>query len=160
MTVSNFDRMLQLADEVFATKTDPNQLDINPDVLDHLRTIHPASVAGHDEAGGPVAWVLVIPTTKRLMDQFLEGKISEKQLYDLTPLHKTYDAIYLCSAMVLEEYRGKGWAKKLTLDAIAAIRQDHPIKDLFAWTFTSEGLLTAESVARAAGLPLHLRRKQ
>lgn len=159
MTQTNFERMLQLADDVFSSKTDPHQLDISESVLDYLRKIHPASVSGQDEENGPVAWVLVIPTTTQLMNQFLDGKISEKELYHLTPLNKPYDVVYLCSAMVLEEHRRKGIAKKVTLQAIEAIRQDHNIKTLFAWTFTPEGLLATESIARAAGLALKLRNK-
>ncbi len=45
MGISNFERMLQLADDVFAVKNDPDQLDVNPDVLDQLRRIHPATVS-------------------------------------------------------------------------------------------------------------------
>jgi hypothetical protein len=78
MTLSNFERMILLADEVFATKEDPDQLDINEDVLAHLRSIHPATVCEYDDGHGPVAWVLVIPTTLELMNQFLTGTISEK----------------------------------------------------------------------------------
>ncbi len=78
MPLSNFERMLQLADEVFATRQDASQLDINEEVLGHLREIHPATVSEFDDGHGPVAWLLLIPTTNNLMSQFLEGKISER----------------------------------------------------------------------------------
>jgi len=149
--------MIQLADEVFATKSDPNQLDINEEVLDHLRKIHPATVSEYDDGHGPVAWILLIPTTVELMNQFIKGIISEKVLYELTPLGTEYEAVYLCSAMVLEEYRRKGIAKQLTLAALEAIRKDHPIKSLFVWTFSKEGLLGAEALARLTSLPLQSR---
>lgn len=154
MPLSNFERMIELADEVFASKTDPDQLDVNPEVLDHLRMIHPATVSQRDDGNGPVAWILLIPTTDELMEGFLENRISEKELYEQTPLNAKYNALYLCSAMVLKEYRRKGIAKQLTLDAIAEIRKDHPIETLFAWTFSNEGLLTAEALARLVSLPL------
>lgn len=157
MAVSNFERMIQLADEIFDTKNDPNQLDINEDVLDHLRKIHPATVSEYDDGNGPVAWILLIPTTCELMNQFIEGIISEKKLYELTPLNTKYEALYLCSAMVLEEYRRKGIAKRLTLTAVEAIRKNHPIKSLFIWNFSKEGLLGAEALARLTSLPLHRR---
>ncbi len=146
--------MIQLADEVFATKSDPNQLDINEEVLNHLRAIHPATISEYDDGNGPVAWILLIPTTTELMNQFVEGSISEKQLYELTPLYTKYEALYLCSAMVLEEYRRKGIAKRLTLSAVEDICNDHPIKSLFVWTFSKEGLLGAQSLARETSLPL------
>ena len=154
MGISNFERMLQLADDVFAVKNDPDQLDVNQDVLDQLRRIHPATVSEFDDGHGPVAWVLLIPTTLGLMDQFLSHSISEKELYEQTPLDAAYEALYLCSAMVLEEYRRKGIARQLTLKAIDSIRKDHPIKNLFVWSFTIEGDKTADTISQMTSLPL------
>jgi GNAT superfamily N-acetyltransferase len=65
-----------------------------------------------------------------------------------------YDAIYLCSALVLPEYRGKGIAKRLACTAIEAIQADHPIKSLVCWAFSREGEALATSIAREVGIPL------
>lgn len=157
MDLSNFERMIQLAEEVFAVKSDPNQLDVNEEVIDKLHRIHPASVSEYDDGNGPVAWVLLIPTTIDLMYRFLENKISEKELFDLTPEDSIYEALYLCSALVLEEYRRKGIAKQLSLNAIENIRKDHPLKALFVWAFSKEGDLAAETIARLTSLPLYKR---
>jgi len=159
MSLSNFERMIKLAEEVFATKNDPDQLDVNQEVIERLQRIHPATVSEYDDGNGPVAWVLVIPTTLDLMNRFLENKISEKELFDLTPLDTTYEALYLCSAMVLEEYRRKGITKQLALNAIENIRKDHPLKSLFVWAFSKEGDSASETIARLASLPLHKRLK-
>jgi ribosomal protein S18 acetylase RimI-like enzyme len=149
--------MINLAEEVFAVKNDPDQLDVNEEVLKRLKNLHPATVSEFDDGNGPVAWVLLIPTTQILMNRFLENKISEKELFNLTPPNVKYDAIYLCSAMVLEEYRRKGIAKKLTVDAINKICKDHPIQSLFVWNFTKEGIIASESIARKIFLPLFKR---
>lgn len=154
---SNLERMIQLADETFAVKNDPNQLDVNQDVIERLKKIHPSTVSEYDDGNGPVAWVLLIPTTLDLMNRFLERKITEKELFELTPLDTKYEALYLCSAMVLEEHRRKGIAKRLTLKAIEDIRKTHPIKELFVWAFTKEGDLGAELLARLTSLPLKKR---
>ena len=159
MSKSNFERMLQLADEVFAVKNDHNQLDINSEILERLMKIHPATVSEYDDGNGLVAWILLIPTTLDLMNQFLENKISEKELFDKTSLDIKYEALYLCSALVLEEYRRKGIAKRLTLQAIENIRKDHPLKALFVWSFTKEGDLGAETTAHLTSLPLYKRPK-
>jgi len=159
MALSNFERLIQLADEVFAVKSDPTQLDVNQEVLDRLYKIHPATVSEYNEGNGPVAWVLLIPTTIDLMNRFLAKDISEKELFDLTPLNLAYDAIYLCSALVLDEYRRKGITKQLTLIAIEKIRKNHPLKAAFVWAFSPEGDLAAETIARLARLPLHKRKK-
>jgi len=159
MILSNFERMIQLADEVFAVKSDPSQLDVNQEVRERLLQIHPDTISAHDDGNGPVAWVLLIPTTTYLMNRFLENEISEKEMFNLTPLNIQYDAIYLCSALVLDEYRRKGITRKLALAAIESIQKDHPLQAAFVWAFSSEGDLAAENIARSAGLSLYKKEK-
>ncbi len=157
MAISNVERLIELADHVFAVKNDPDQLDVDWKVLNKLREIHPATISELDEGMGPVAWVLLIPTTQELMEKFLAKVISENQLYEMTPIGASYDAIYLCSALVLEEYRRKGIAKQLALKAIEDIRKDHPIKALFVWSFTKEGEMAAEKIAQLTSFTVYKR---
>lgn len=159
MALSNFERLIKLADEVFAVKSDPSQLDVNQEVLERLHQIHPATVSECDHGDGPVAWVLVIPTTIDLMNRFVKSEISEKELFELTPLNASYDAVYLCSALVLDEYRRKGITKQLCIGAIENIRTDHPLKATFVWAFSPEGDLAAETISGLAQLPLYKRDK-
>ena len=154
---THFERMLQLADEIFDAKSDASQIQVNEEVLDHLRAIHPACVSADEEGDGPVAWVLVIPTTTELMKQFMQHEITERELFEQTPLHASYEALYLCSAMVLQEFRQQGLAKQLAVRAIEAICKDHSIQSLFVWTFSKEGLLTAQSIAKKVNIPLSVR---
>ncbi|HPT13711.1 MAG TPA: GNAT family N-acetyltransferase [Bacteroidales bacterium] len=158
MSLSNLERLVRLADEVFAVKNDPSQLDVDQDVINRLRQIHPYTVSEYNDGNGPVAWVLIIPTTAEIMRMFFEGKITEKDLYELTPVGVSYEAMYLCSALVLEEYRQKGIAKQLTIHAINEIRAVHPINALFVWPFTMEGNLAAERIAALSNLPLYKRK--
>jgi hypothetical protein len=107
MSKSNFERMIQLSDEVFSSRTDPDQLNVNEKVMEHLQLIHPDTISEYDDGNGPVCWILCIPTTLQLMNQFVNKEISESELYELTPLNSKYEAIYMCSALLLEEFRGK-----------------------------------------------------
>ncbi len=154
MSESNYEIMIQLAELVFDTKSNPDQLDVDEKVIERLLRIHPSTVSEYDDGNGPVVWILVLPTTSVLMKLFLSREISEKELFYTTPIEANFDAIYLCSAMVLEEYRGKGLARKMTLEAVENIRKDHPIKDLFVWAFSKEGDGLAERIAQLASLPL------
>jgi hypothetical protein len=88
---------------------------------------------------------------------FINQKISEKELYELTPLNTKYEAIYLCSALLLEEFRGKGIAQGLAVKAIESIKIDHSIKALFFWAFSKEGEKLAEKLSGLIGLPLYKR---
>lgn len=159
MAKSNFERLIQLADEVFSVKSDPSQLDVDQSVRNRLLAMHPATLSEYNEGNGPCAWVLLIPTTLNLMHRFVSGEITEKELYELTPLDVSYDAIYLCSALVLDEYRRKGITKKLVLDAIAKIKEKHPLQAACVWAFSPEGDRAAELIAEQAGLPLFKREK-
>lgn len=157
MPKSNYERLIQLAEEVFAVKNDPEQLDVDQEVINRLQQMHPLAVSAYDDGNGPVAWLLLIPTTHDLMERFLNKEISEKELFNLTPIHTRYDALYLCSALVLEEYRRKGIVRRLALAAIENIRQDHPLKSLFVWPFSIEGDLASENLAQLTSLPLFKR---
>ena len=155
---SNYERLIELADEVFAVRQDPEQLDVDEMVIEKLQSIHPATLSDKDFGEGPVLWILLIPTTTDLMNKFIHQEINEKELYELTQPNQKYDAIYLCSALVLEEYRHKGYAKEVTINAINEIAKDHPIKALFYWPFTEGGLHTAQAVAKELNLPLYERK--
>lgn len=155
--MDNFARMMQLADEVFAVHNDPTQLQVDAEVLERLRCLHPASVSEEADAEGPFAWILLIPTTAPLMEAFLAGTLTEQELYEQTPLDAPYEAVYLCSAMVLEEHRRAGLAKRTSLDALQRIQKDHAIRTLFCWPFTTGGDALAAAIAQAAALPLRMR---
>ena len=55
--------MIQLSDEIFSSRTDPDQLNVNENVMDHLQLIHPDTIAEHDDGNGTICWILCIPTT-------------------------------------------------------------------------------------------------
>lgn len=157
MPPNNLERLIKLADEVFAVRNDPEQLNVDEHVISRLRRLHPSTVMEYSDRNGPVAWVLIIPTTLELMHRFLKTEISESDLFVLTPEGKPYEALYLCSALVLEEYRRKGIVRNLVMEAISEIRKSHPLQALFVWPFTREGELAAEAIARSASLPLYKR---
>ena len=151
---NNLERMIQLADEFFAVRSDPSQISVNGTVMRRLQHIHPACITQKSTRNGPIVWILVIPTTQALMEQFIIKKINERELYKNIPLHVKYDSVYLCSALVLPEYRRKGLAKRLMIRAIKSIQQEHPIRMLYYWGFSMEGKKLAFSVARELSLPL------
>lgn len=156
----NLERMIRLAEQFFETKSDPTQISITRESVRKLKRIHPSTLKEKKDKNGPIAWVLVIPTMHDLMHKFIAKEINEQQLLDRTPLGQSYDALYLCSALVLPEHRGKGLAKLLISRAIKSIRKQHPIKHLFYWAFSAEGRKLAASVAKEFDLPLHARRQR
>jgi GNAT superfamily N-acetyltransferase len=150
--------MIKLADEFFEAKSDPMQISVNGETMEVLKKIHPSTMGEIVNKDGPIAWVLVIPTTHKLMKEFISKKINEEQLLHNTSLRSKYDAVYLCSALVLPEERGKGLATRLLIKAITAIKKKHPVKFLFYWGFSPEGKNLAGTVAKELSLPLYSRK--
>jgi hypothetical protein len=157
---TNFERMIQLAGEIFDAHNDPDQLNVDEEIMEQLERIHPATISQYIEGDGPVCWVLLIPTTSAIMNQFIKGEISEDELLNSTPLNEKYDALYLCSCLAFPEFRRKGIAKQVACEAIKSIRADHPIKTLFVWNFSEEGASFAETIAKHEGLPLLKRERK
>lgn len=150
----HFERMIRLATEFFSTKNDPEQLDVTPEVMEQLEHIHTATLSEEIEGDGPVVWILLIPTTADTMQKFLSGHYSESQLLSHTRPGETFTCIYLCSALVLPEFRRQGRAFRTALHAIREIRKDHPIEQLYCWSFSQEGKALAHQLAETERLPL------
>ncbi len=150
----NFKLMMQLIDETFATRKDPGQIQVSEAQMKKLQAIHPATLSEFADKDGPLIWILLIPTTKEIMNDFLSGKITETQLLEHTKPKERYDCIYLCSATTLPEMRNKGETKKLCIHAIEQIMKDHSINTLFVWPFTKEGEILAEAIVKKCELEL------
>jgi GNAT superfamily N-acetyltransferase len=151
-------RMIRLAEEVFHVADDPRQLAIDEDVIGRLLRIHPAAMQEHATEQGPVAWAIVIPTTWDVMNDFISGAIGERELLDRTPMEGPFDAVYLCSALVLPEFRRQGLARTLLSRAVEEIRTSHQIEALFSWPFSEEGSRLSSRVAGQLVVPLFTRR--
>jgi hypothetical protein len=146
--------MIRLADEFFGARNDPDQISVTEEDVEALRKLHPFTMNERSDDSGPYVWVLVIPTTNAIMELFLRREIGERELLHRTPAGVRYDAIYLCSALVLPERRREGLALGVTLEAVRSIMSEHPVKTLFVWTFSGEGERLAQKVATETGLEL------
>jgi GNAT superfamily N-acetyltransferase len=156
--MTNLERMTALAEQFFEAKNDPDQIAVDERVMERLRSIHPATLSEASDENGPIAWLLLVPTTQERMEQFIRGDIGERGLLEPDAPGVRYEAIYLCSALVLPEHRGRGLARRLAVDSIRSIQADHPIREFFVWAFSEAGMKLAESLAHGFGLPLYRRR--
>ncbi len=156
MTQANVNmlRMFSIIEEVFEARTDPEQIQVTPAQLKKLKKIHPSTLSELADSNGPLIWVLLIPTLKEVMHEFLKGAISEKEMLKNTKVGEIYNCIYLCSVTSLPEARGKGLSKKVCMDAISKICSDYPIDTLFVWPFTKEGAELAKKLALQSKLDL------
>ncbi|MBK9191488.1 MAG: hypothetical protein IPM77_08200 [Crocinitomicaceae bacterium] len=123
-----------------------------------LAALHPATMGEVADEKGPLIWVLLIPTTQHVMEEFIAGKISEREILEKTSPDQKFECIYLCSVSTLKEMRGKGETKNLCLNQFKSICKDHPVKNLYVWAFSESGEKLAESLAAETGLELKKRK--
>jgi hypothetical protein len=152
--------MMELAEDVFDARNDPEQLDVNEEVIKRFQLIHPASVSEYNEGDGPIAWVLLLPTTLVLMNQFLERRSTKKNCFTRHPctfLTKRFTCVPpWCSMNIAGRALLNAWLWML----LTGSGKDHTITCLFYWSFTEEGDFAAKSLAKACELPLLLRMAQ
>lgn len=158
MNSVNLGRMIRLAEQTFEARNDPDQLDVDEDVIRRLTDLHPATLSERNEGDGPVIWILLIPTTLETMELFIQAAIGERELLARTRPGDRFEAIYLCSALVLPEFRNRGYALELSLHALAALRENQPVSHLYVWPFSEAGLALAKRLSKETGLALKIRK--
>lgn len=102
----------------------------------------------YKENGTPIAWSLVLPTSKEVKDKFLRGEINENHLFELSIKNPSFESLYLFVVIVLPVYRQKGLAKKLMSYQIKYFQDKYNINDFFAWIFSTEGEKLVKSLER------------
>ena len=153
----NLKRLLELVDDVFETRNDPTQIAFSEADMEKMESLYSGCLQEAANADGPISWVAVIPTSLELMNLFVQGELTERQLFEATEATTPKQAVYLCSAIVLPEFRRSGIAFDLSVNSIRTIQEDRPIEAAFVWSFTEEGESLARKVASTCSLPLFVR---
>lgn len=130
----------EIAEEQFHTNEDPDQAQMEDCSFDVSKRFPYAwTVIKKDEKN--IGYTYILPATKGLMKQFIEGEITEnrliKSINDTVDYHNC-DAAYLAGAVIMPEYQNRGYAIKSTIDTLLRMDNDRGMKitDLFIWPFT------------------------
>jgi hypothetical protein len=146
-----------IAEQFFGTANDPDQIPITEESFHKLQKLHPKTMLYRLENSEPISWVIVLPTSEALANQFLKGEITERELLNLSEPMVRYEALYLCSAFTVSEHRKKGLAIQLLKEAIDSIPHIENVK-LFAWSYSFEGSLLVKKLERGLGVKIYLRK--
>lgn len=141
-------KMNRIAEDIFGTDKDPGQIPITKEYGEILERLTPHWIKYRlDDYGEPIAWSIVVPTQLGLMNKFLRGDITEKELVDFTKHQDEYEALYLCAAVTVPKYRRMGYATETMTEAINSIPHT---KDtvLFSWVYSDEGRKLVEKLNR------------
>jgi hypothetical protein len=146
----------KIAEAYFKTHEDPEQAQITEERAAWIRKEFPECLNLMKSENKVIGVTFVLPCTNELMNQFLSKEINEEDLFVQIQNKMNYDnleTIYLCSAIVIPEFRRKGLALQGTIKSIEKILEKRNIRPtLFYWAYSKEGLSLAKRVAKALNL--------
>jgi ribosomal protein S18 acetylase RimI-like enzyme len=149
---------IHLAETVFDTSSHPDYIQPGLETAKKFSSLSPDCVLYYITDDGKLAgWVVSVPTSREIMEKFLQGAITEKGLLDLTVPASHYSALYLCAAVTLPEYRRQGIAIKLAQEALRRINLTSDA-EVCAWPTTSEGARTVEKLGSITGRVIHIKK--
>jgi len=144
------EKTLDIAEQFFGSQEHPDYIPITRESDQKFERINPNFMVYKLKDGEPISWILVLPTSLDLMNKFIKGDINERQLLDLTKPEEKFEALYLCSAFTVPEYRKQGYVIEMFKGVVKTI----PLKDnfsLFAWPVTKEGRKLTEKLESVLG---------
>lgn len=160
MSREDIDETSRISEAYFGTEKDSSQIPTTPATRDWIYKNGKDCLNIIRADGIIIGYSLLLPCTTKLMEDFLERKITEAALFEAikgTRLAKPI-ALYLCASVVEERFRWRGLATlgftKL-IQKILAPTEHKPV--LFYLKYSEEGQKLAERVARATGLELRAR---
>ena len=98
------------------------------------------------ENGKLLGWCFAFPTNRKLMEQFLNDTISERELFWMTKKNKKYDAVYLCAAYVYSNHRQMGLGTKLINECLKPLLKERVC--IFYEPYTKKGKRLGESALK------------
>lgn len=153
--------LITLIENQFDTRNHPEQMQINDENRLWVRSKIPECALIIKDKDIVIGSTLIIPSILVVMNDFISGKIHEADLVHQMQReeinYKKMQAIYLCSAFIKPEYRGKGLALKALIKSIHDINpENHPFP-LYYWAYSQDGKRLADKLAFVTDFPVLFR---
>ena len=161
-SIKDYEFTRKIAIKEFGTSTDKNQW--HPTEEDSVFVMNnlPECMNIIRDDDNFIGFTLIIPSTRELMDNFINKEINENDLWLAAKNRKVtldnFSAIYLCSAIIDKNYRRRGLSSNGFVKSIRKLIGKKNVKPiLFYWAYSNEGKLVADKVAKILNLKLEKR---
>lgn len=158
LTLADIKEASVFVETFFAMVEDPDQIPASEENILWIQENIPDCVNLIKFNREVIGQTFIIPCTNEILNKFLGGKISENELFEevkkkVTP--SNFRSIYLCSALVREEFRNKGFAFEALKKSIKKVCTREQVKpSLFVDAWSEEGRNLARKVAKEMNLEL------
>lgn len=161
LTRKDVDESSEMAEEFFKMESKPDGMPASEENKNFFLRSFPECDDVIRADGKIIGFTFIVPCNKDIMDRFLAGKITEKELGEEIKSkidYENFETVYLCSSFIKEEYRGRGLAVQGRVKSISKIIGNRKIKPiLFSWAQTKEGERSVRKTAEVLGLKLKLK---
>lgn len=150
-----------IAESYFMTHEDESQITVNSETASWIARNLPGSFNIIKDGNNVIGSTFVFITKEKHMSEFLTGGINERELFQRVREEYPFrpETVYICSAVVLPEYRRMGLALSAlvkSVEKIVELYQFTPV--LFYWAYSPEGQRLAEKLGDTMKLQV-LKRK-
>lgn len=149
----------RIAEEFYGTVHHPDQIPITGESQQKLFQLHPKTVLFKLVDNEPVSWIVVLPTSQTLAEKFVNGEVTEKELFDKTTPSDVYEALYICSVFTVREHQRKGYGTGLLSEALEGIPLQ-PDPYLCCWIYSKEGEAMFRALSKKYAGIVHLRKAE
>lgn len=163
VTRKDIDITSEMSEEFFEMEKDPSQMAATKETRDWIyKNVKFISniIRNNNEI---IGYSFMLPCSKKIMNDFIEKRIDEATLINEIKKNKlptSPEAIYLCSSIIKEEFRGNGIAKIGFIKLINNILKNSNIKPiLFYWKYSDEGEKLVNKIAKELDLRLLVRKE-
>jgi hypothetical protein len=147
-----------VAEEYFKSEGDIEQLPNGAITYELVTQNFPGALLAIKEDARILGHTFQLPCDTHDGELFVQKLISEKELFDRILRTKGGTGIYFVDAYIATDYRHKGLVSEAARLQIQYCSTIKPVTDLYAWAWNVEGERCASKLAKAANLPLHLRK--
>lgn len=139
---------MRVAEEYFQTANDSTQSQATVENCQKTIAIDPYAFIVERVDGKLAAYSVVLPTSQALKEDFLSGRITERELSEAAKRQPIFESLYLSVAFVFLEYRKKGIGLRLVKEQIGYFKDKYGINDYYAWAWSEEGKILISAINR------------
>lgn len=128
-----------VAEEIFGAEEDTTQTKPTIENALKLIAIDKNNFVCVKDGEKIIAWTVTLPTSKQNMNEFLDGKITERELSERSKKNHSFETLYLMAGITLPEYQRKGLYSLCRKYQIEYFKTKYGIHDFYAMPFSPEG---------------------
>jgi len=147
-TLDELEKSVEAGERYFQTADDPSQSEATVENCQKIIAVDPHAFIIERVDGQLAAYSSVLPTSNAVKNDFLAGKITERELLAVATSEPAFETLYLLVSFVLAEYRKRGIASRLVKEQIGYFKGKYGINDYYAWAWSEEGKKLISALGR------------